>query len=89
MPTPHHTPQEEFARAAKIISGQELSPECVWVVFKMFDSGGDGKLQHKDLLEATRDRLKRLPGQRESSNRLDRFVQCVRGALTLRQIYKS
>ncbi|CAN0565991.1 unnamed protein product [Laminaria digitata] len=71
--------QDEFARAAKIVSGKDLRPECVWLVFKMFDSAGDGRLQHGELCGATHDRLRRLPGQRDSPNALTRFVQCVRG----------
>ncbi|CAM9506888.1 unnamed protein product [Ectocarpus sp. 4 AP-2014] len=69
----------DFARAAKVISGKELSPECVWLVFKMFDRGADGRLQHDELIEATHDRLRSLPGRRESPNSVARFVQCVRG----------
>lgn len=71
--------QGDFARAAKIVSGQELSAECVWVVFKMFDSGGDGVLQYEELMNATRDRLRRLPGQRESLPVMTHFIECVRG----------
>ncbi|CAN0488972.1 unnamed protein product, partial [Ectocarpus sp. 12 AP-2014] len=73
--------QTDFARAAKVISGKELSPECVWLVFKMFDRGADGRLEHDELIEATRDRLRSLPGRRESPNSVARFVQCVRGDL--------
>ncbi|CAN0013752.1 unnamed protein product [Ectocarpus fasciculatus] len=69
----------DFARAAKVISGKELSPECVWLVFKMFDRGADGRLEHDELIEATHDRLRSLPGRRESPNSVARFVQCVRG----------
>ncbi|CAM9861793.1 unnamed protein product [Scytosiphon promiscuus] len=69
----------DFARAAKVISGKELSPECVWLVFKMFDKGADGRLEHDELIEATHERLRRLPGQRESIGKAARFVQCVRG----------
>ncbi|CAM9775990.1 unnamed protein product [Ectocarpus sp. 6 AP-2014] len=69
----------DFARAAKVISGKELSPECVWLVFKMFDRGADGRLEHDELIEATHDRLRSLPGRRESPNSVASFVQCVRG----------
>ncbi|CAB1113123.1 unnamed protein product [Ectocarpus sp. CCAP 1310/34] len=69
----------DFARAAKVISGKELSPECVWLVFKMFDSGADGRLEHDELIEATHHRLRSLPGRREFPNSVARFVQCVRG----------
>lgn len=71
--------QADFARAAKVISGKELSSECVWLVFKMFDRGGDGRLEHDELIEATHERLRRLPGQRDSPSTAVRFVQCVRG----------
>ena len=71
--------QADFARAAKVISGKELSPECVWLVFKIFDRGADGKLDHDELIEATRERLRRLPGQRDSPGSIARFVQCARG----------
>lgn len=73
--------QDEFARAAKIVSGKDLRPECVWLVFKMFDSVGDGRLTHHELREATHDRLRGLPGQRDAPNALIRFVQCVKGDL--------
>ncbi|CAM9369209.1 unnamed protein product, partial [Hapterophycus canaliculatus] len=71
--------QADFARAAKVISGKELSSACVWLVFKMFDKGADGRLEHDELIEATHERLRRLPGQRESIGKFARFVQCVRG----------
>lgn len=71
--------QADFARAAKVISGKELSPECVWLVFKIFDRGADGKLDHDELIEATRERLRRLPGQRDSPASVARFAQCARG----------
>lgn len=71
--------QDDFARAAKVVSGQDLSHDCVWVVFKMFDTGGDGKLQHEELLDVTRDRLRRLPGQRDAPPGPLRFLHCVRG----------
>lgn len=69
----------DFARAAKVVSGQDLSSECIWVVFKMFDEGRDGRLQYEELLSATRDRVRRLPGQRESRDSLSQFMHCVRG----------
>lgn len=71
--------QADFARAAKVVSGQDLSSECIWVVFKMFDEGRDGRLQYEELLSATRDRVRRLPGQRESRDSLSQFMHCVRG----------
>ncbi len=72
--------QADFARAARVISGKELSSECVWLVFKMFDREGDGRLEHDELIEATRERLRQLPGQRDSPGKMASFVQCARGA---------
>ncbi|KAB7499338.1 Calcium uptake protein 3, mitochondrial [Armadillidium nasatum] len=51
--------QDEFHRAVKICTGQELSDHIVDTVFKIFDDDGDGQLSYKEFIAIMRNRLHR------------------------------
>ncbi|MCL4125683.1 UNVERIFIED_CONTAM: hypothetical protein GTU68_057101, partial [Idotea baltica] len=51
--------QDEFHRAVKICTGQELSIHIVDTVFKIFDDDGDGQLSYKEFIAIMRNRLHR------------------------------
>ena len=49
----------EFQRAVKISSGFELDQQIVDVIFKIFDTDGDGQLSYKEFIAILKDRLRR------------------------------
>ena len=50
---------EEFKRAVKAVTGHNLNPHLVHIVFQLFDSDGDGHLSHKEFISVMKDRLHR------------------------------
>ncbi|XP_034116632.1 calcium uptake protein 3, mitochondrial isoform X5 [Drosophila albomicans] len=51
--------KDEFARAAKICTGYNLSEHLIDTVFAIFDADGDGLLHYKEFIAIMKDRLHR------------------------------
>ncbi|XP_071551337.1 calcium uptake protein 3, mitochondrial isoform X5 [Panulirus ornatus] len=77
--------QEEFHRAVKICTGEELSPHIVDTVFKIFDDDGDGQLSYKEFIAIMRDRLHRGFKQQQPRIGWDGFKACVKEAINKEQ----
>ncbi|XP_071551338.1 calcium uptake protein 3, mitochondrial isoform X6 [Panulirus ornatus] len=73
--------QEEFHRAVKICTGEELSPHIVDTVFKIFDDDGDGQLSYKEFIAIMRDRLHRGFKHTSRSEGWEAFKQCVKSEM--------
>ncbi|RXG52717.1 Calcium uptake protein 3, mitochondrial [Armadillidium vulgare] len=69
--------QDEFHRAVKICTGQELSDHIVDTVFKIFDDDGDGQLSYKEFIAIMRNRLHR-GFKSEPQTYISSFKRCMK-----------
>ncbi|CAG5114099.1 Oidioi.mRNA.OKI2018_I69.chr2.g8170.t3.cds [Oikopleura dioica] len=70
---------EEFHRAVKISTGEDLSENLVNVVYAIFDKDGDRKLSHKEFIGVMSDRLSRQNKFRRANtlrSSFDIFKRC-------------
>lgn len=82
-----HLRIEDFARAAKKITGQDMNPTLIKIVFAMFDTDDDGDLTPRELLQVLRRREGNSAYQQYSMERQDAgasglfkcLVNCVAG----------
>ncbi|XP_039247565.2 calcium uptake protein 3, mitochondrial-like isoform X2 [Styela clava] len=51
--------EDEFHRAVKVTTGQDLSKHLVHTLYQLFDKDGDGKLSYSEFIGVMKDRLHR------------------------------
>jgi len=67
-----------FKRAVAVVTGEEIEPYVVDVVFSLFDIDGDGKLSNKEFIGVMKDRLKRGFGKFPSIKGFKGFKHCLK-----------
>ncbi|GLE01896.1 hypothetical protein PINS_up010734 [Pythium insidiosum] len=70
--------EADFIRAARVVSGVELSFPVVQLAFRVFDSNENGTLDQSELLKVLETRSTIELTQRPPENKLQRFVSCVK-----------
>ncbi|RZF39921.1 hypothetical protein LSTR_LSTR002324 [Laodelphax striatellus] len=74
----HPISKDEFLRAVKICTGQNLSKHLVDTVFAIFDEDGDGQLSYREFIAIMKDRLHRGFKLNTKNEGWDSFRQCVK-----------
>ncbi|XP_060650433.1 calcium uptake protein 3, mitochondrial isoform X6 [Drosophila nasuta] len=69
--------KDEFARAAKICTGYNLSEHLIDTVFAIFDADGDGLLHYKEFIAIMKDRLHRGFRSVAKTEGWDAFKYCL------------
>ncbi|KAJ0393353.1 hypothetical protein ATCC90586_009880 [Pythium insidiosum] len=70
--------EADFIRAARVVSGVELSFPVVQLAFRVFDGNDNGTLDQSELLKVLETRSTIELTQRRPENKLQRFVSCVK-----------
>ncbi|XP_022200654.1 calcium uptake protein 3, mitochondrial [Nilaparvata lugens] len=74
----HPISKDEFLRAVKICTGQNLSKHLVDTVFAIFDEDGDGQLSYREFIAIMKDRLHRGFKLNTKNEGWEAFRQCVK-----------
>ncbi|XP_075226926.1 mitochondrial calcium uptake 3 isoform X2 [Lycorma delicatula] len=74
----HPISKDEFLRAVKICTGQNLSQHVVDTVFAIFDEDGDGQLSYREFIAIVKNRLHRGVKVNTKNEGWEAFRSCVK-----------